>query len=195
MCKTQNARREVLVLIDGQNVRQSLYDLGFRGIEFQGLRRWLSGYGRPTIEWFQGEYTQLRGLFNAARASGIRVHGKSPKPIAGGLKADMDVDLCVWAMEHAADYATVVLVSGDGDFAPLVEYLIRAGKRVVVIQSKAVTSPELLQHIDPDDFVDLTLLAEVIGIRRARRPASHQLAGGQAPQPRVAVVPVPAMAG
>ncbi len=48
----------------------------------------------------------------------------------------------------------VVLVSGDGDFIPLVEYLQNAGVQTEVIAFRETASSKLVE--EADDFIDLS---------------------------------------
>jgi uncharacterized LabA/DUF88 family protein len=48
---------------------------------------------------------------------------------------------------------TIVLVSGDGDYLPLVEYLQNQGKQVEVMAFGETTSGRLKEEVD--DFIDM----------------------------------------
>src|SRR5437660_446887 len=116
---------EVHVLVDGANLRGSLPGTGWDRIDARRFREWASGYGHPTIEWFQGSYPGTAGFFCHLRAAGIRVRTRVPKVLPDGRrKADMDVDLALAAVDDAGRYSTVVLISGDGDFGPLIARLV-----------------------------------------------------------------------
>ena len=68
-------------------------------------------------------------------------------------KADWDVGIAVDAIKTAAGVDTIVLVSGDGDFVPLIEYLKNQGKRTEVIAFGKSTSSHLKEVTD--EFLDL----------------------------------------
>ena len=57
------------------------------------------------------------------------------------------------AIRIAPTLDTLVLVSGDGDFIPLVEYLKNQGKRVEVLAFDKSTSHALIEVAD--EFTDL----------------------------------------
>lgn len=86
---------------------------------------------------------------------GIEVKTKDLQIFAGGAKkADWDVGLAVDAIKIASKVDAVIIVSGDGDFVPLVEYLqINAGTQVEVIAFGKSTSGKLKEI--SDDFIDL----------------------------------------
>ena len=164
-----NLLASVHVLVDGANLRGSLPGTGWDRIDARRLRQWAGAYGHPTVDWFQGSYPGTAGFFSHLRAAGIRVHTRTPKLFADGRrKADMDLDLALAAVDDAGRFDTVVLISGDGDFGPLVARLVERGVRVVVVATRRCLGPELLEHLDDpdDDFVELEQALESFGQRR-----------------------------
>ncbi|MCL5004579.1 MAG: NYN domain-containing protein, partial [Patescibacteria group bacterium] len=81
---------------------------------------------------------------------------------AGGMKkADWDVGMAVDAIRMANSLDTVILVTGDGDFIPLVEYLKWGlGKEVEVAAFGRSASAKLKETAD--FFIDLDRLPRVI---------------------------------
>ena len=72
----------------------------------------------------------------------------------GNKKADWDVGIAIDAIELAPKLDVVVLISGDGDYIPLVEHLKRAlGCRVEVMAFGRSCSGKLIDSAD--EFVDL----------------------------------------
>ena len=69
-------------------------------------------------------------------------------------KADWDVGLAVDAIKMAPKLDTVIIISGDGDFVPLVEYLkMNEGCQVEVVSFGKSSSGKLKESVD--DFFDL----------------------------------------
>lgn len=69
-------------------------------------------------------------------------------------KADWDVGLAVDAIKLAPKLDAVILVTGDGDFVPLVQYLqTNEGCQVEVVSFGKSTSSKLREATD--DFFDL----------------------------------------
>ncbi len=62
--------------------------------------------------------------------------------------------LAVDAIKMSARLDSVIIVSGDGDFIPLVEYLQSIGVQVEVVSFGKSTSGKLREVVD--DFVDLS---------------------------------------
>ena len=72
------------------------------------------------------------------------------------IKED-DINMAVDMVENACDnnFDMAILVSGDGDFISLVEYLKNQGKRVEVLSFGKTTSLKLKEAAD--EFIDLDL--------------------------------------
>lgn len=100
------------------------------------------------------ETGEEKGFFEALEKLGIETKTKDLQIFAGGAKkGDWDVGLAVDAIKFSPKLDVVVLVSGDGDFVPLVEYLKSGGCQVEVISFGKSTSARLLEAAD--DFLDL----------------------------------------
>src|SRR3989338_9825499 len=95
------------------------------------------------------------GFFGALDKQGFEIKIKDLQVFAGGAKkADWDVGMAVDAIKLADKLDTVVLVTGDGDFTPLVVYLKeKYGCKVEVISFGRTTSGKLLETVD--DFSNL----------------------------------------
>ena len=82
----------------------------------------------------------------------------------GQKKADWDVGIVIDAIRTAAGLDVIVLVSGDGDFISLVEYLKNQGKRVEVMAFGKTTSSHLKEVAD--EFLDLDKNQEKFLLRK-----------------------------
>lgn len=95
-----------------------------------------------------------KGFFEALEKLGIETKTKDLQIFAGGAKkGDWDVGLAVDAIKFSPKLDVVVLVSGDGDFVPLVEHLKSGGCQVEVISFGKSASARLIEATD--DFIDL----------------------------------------
>ncbi|MFH1047836.1 MAG: NYN domain-containing protein [Patescibacteria group bacterium] len=93
-------------------------------------------------------------FFEALNQRGIETKERELQEFHGGQKkADWDVGITVDAIRISNVLDVVVLVSGDGDFVELVEYLKHHGKQVEVVAFRRSTSTRLVEAAD--DFVDL----------------------------------------
>ncbi len=94
-------------------------------------------------------------FFEALGYMGFEVRAKDLQIFYGGAKkGDWDIGIAMDAIELAPRLDTIVLVSGDGDFVPLIEHLKRAlGCRVEVAAFGKSTSAKLIDAAD--NFLDL----------------------------------------
>jgi len=101
------------------------------------------------------ESGEEQAFFEALTKIGIEVKVKDLQIFPGGMKkGDWDVGLAVDTIELGEKLDAVVLVTGDGDFVPLVEFLqIRNGCQVEVIAFSRSASSNLREAAD--DFIDL----------------------------------------
>lgn len=96
-----------------------------------------------------------QGFFDALTKLGIETKERDVQVFFGGAKkADWDVGMVVDAIRLAPKLDVVVLVSGDGDFIPLLEYLQHLGVQTEVIAFRESTSSKLIETAD--DFIDIS---------------------------------------
>jgi len=101
------------------------------------------------------ESGEEKGFFEALEKIGIETRTKDLQVFFGGAKkADWDVGLAVDAITAAPKLDTVILLTGDGDFIPLVEYLkVHSGCQVEVVSFGKSSSGRLKEAAD--HFLDL----------------------------------------
>ena len=98
---------------------------------------------------------QELNFFRALQEQGFKIKSKQLQIFAGGhKKADWDVGISVDAIKMSKQLDVVILVTGDGDFLPLVEYLQYHGVLVEIIAFQKTTSSKLIEQAD--DFFDLS---------------------------------------
>ncbi|MFW6143736.1 MAG: NYN domain-containing protein [Patescibacteria group bacterium] len=103
----------------------------------------------------RAEVGEEQAFYDALEKQGYEVMAKDLQVFAGGAKkGDWDVGMAVDAIRAADKLDTIVLVTGDGDFASLVDYLQNnKGCRVEVIAFGRTCSSKLVE--EADDFLDL----------------------------------------
>lgn len=153
---TPLSRRRVLAAVDGSNLLGYLHGAEYSRIDAGAFVTWCSTFGRPTVKWFQGAWPGTEHFFGHLRSAGIEVHTKTPKTLPGGhQKADMDMEMGLAARDAIGTYDTVVLVTGDGDFVPVVRALRPAGVDVHLLCPSGSTARELRRAVDPQNVYDL----------------------------------------
>ena len=149
--------QKVAVLIDVQNLYHSAKNLYEARVNFREVLN-LAVSKRNLIRAFayviRTKTGEEKAFFEALTKLGIETRIKDLQEFYGGMKkADWDVGIAVDAIKTAAGVDTIVLVSGDGDFVPLIEYLKNQGKRTEVIAFGKSTSSHLKEVTD--EFLDL----------------------------------------
>ena len=150
--------QRVGVLVDIQNMYYTGKVLYKKKVSFKNiLNEAVSGrkliraiaYGVKTEEGLEEKF------FEALEGQGFEVKTKDLQIFAGGAKkADWDVGIAVDAIKMSKSLDVIVLVSGDGDYIPMIEYIQNTtGCRVEVIAFKKSTSARLIDAAD--DFIDL----------------------------------------
>ncbi|MDY0302806.1 MAG: NYN domain-containing protein [Candidatus Moranbacteria bacterium] len=150
--------QRVGVLVDIQNMYYTGKVLYKKKVNFKNiLNEAVSGrkliraiaYGVKTEEGLEEKF------FEALEGHGFEVKTKDLQIFAGGAKkADWDVGIAVDAIKLSKSLDVVVLVSGDGDYIPMIEFIKNTtGCRVEAIAFKKSTSAKLIDAVD--DFIDL----------------------------------------
>ncbi|MFA4028648.1 MAG: hypothetical protein GDYSWBUE_000673 [Candidatus Fervidibacterota bacterium] len=102
-------------------------------------------------------------FIHALALMGYRVVAKPIKRLPdGSVKASMDMEMAIEILSEAPYLDEIVIVTGDGDFAPLIDQLARMGKMVKVIGPDKLTSPELIRSCDA--FINLTQVDGILDI-------------------------------
>ena len=114
-----------------------------------------------------------KSFFEALSKVGIETKTKPLQIFLGGAKkADWDVGMAVDAIKMASKLDTIILITGDGDFVPLVEYLKNhEGCQVEVVSFRKSSSAKLVEIAD--DFVDLDQNPKKYLMGLERRPARN----------------------
>lgn len=150
--------QRVAVLIDVQNMYHSARSLYKARVNFKEVLKAATA-GRKLIRAVayvvKTEGGEERLFFEALSKAGIELKMKDLQIFAGGMKkGDWDVGMSVDAVRFSEMFVdAVVLVTGDGDFTPLVEYLKNKGRQAEVMAFGRSTSSKLKEAAD--DFIDL----------------------------------------
>ena len=103
----------------------------------------------------KADIKEEQNFFDALSSIGYEVKAKDLQTFIGGAKkGDWDIGIAMDAIEQAHKLDTIILISGDGDFCPLVQHLRRAlGCRVEVSAFGRSASAKLIE--ESDEFLDL----------------------------------------
>ena len=158
----QPKEQRVGVFVDVQNLYYSARHIYHAKVSFKEiLKRAVSGRKlvRAIAYVIKTDMMVEKTFFDALELIGFEVKSKDLQVFYGGMKkGDWDVGICMDAIEMAPKLDTIVLVSGDGDYVPLVQHLQRAlGCRVEVIAFGKSASSKLIDATD--EFIDLDINA------------------------------------
>lgn len=131
----------VYAFIDSQNLNLSVQKLGWK-MDWRKLRQFLADkYGVTKAYMFIGYIPEFEPLYEQMHDLGYAIvlrptfdltkprpevepaDKSKPDEDKKPVKGNIDAELVLWAMKELSNYDKAILVSGDGDFYSLVEYL------------------------------------------------------------------------
>jgi uncharacterized LabA/DUF88 family protein len=154
----RNPNQRVAVLVDVQNLYYSAKNLYNAKVNFKKLLE-IAVQGRPLTRGIayvinadqEGETNEF---FEAVNSAGFEIKEKPLQTFFGGAKkGDWDVGIAMDAVRLGPKVDSIVLVSGDGDFLPVVTYLQSAGCLVEVIAFRKTANHTLVETADA--FTDM----------------------------------------
>ena len=99
---------------------------------------------------------------------------KKPAEDRPAVKGNIDADLVLYAMKELPNYDKAIIVSGDGDFLSLIEYLAEQGKLLHVMAPNWQYST-LLKHYEPY-IVRIDQLRRELAYHDRRKPTKKPAA-------------------
>ncbi len=158
MSVIKHKEQRVGVFIDTQNIYHSAKNLYHSRVNFGQIVKDAVGERsliRAVAYVITTEAGDEKAFFEALTKMGIETKTKDLQIFGSGAKkADWDVGMAIDAVKLAPKLDAVILVTGDGDFVPLVQYLqVNEGCQVEVVSFGKSTSSKLREVVD--DFFDL----------------------------------------
>ena len=153
-------KKPIYAFIDSQNLNLGIVDQGWR-LDFVRFSTYLKEkYQVKKAFLFIGYIPKYRKLYNRLKKAGyflvfkpilvIKKKGKSKTNIK--IKGNVDAELVLHAMIEYENYDKAIIVTGDGDFHCLVEYLLKKKKlsRLIVPNQKKYSKffLKFRKHID-----------------------------------------------
>jgi uncharacterized LabA/DUF88 family protein len=185
MAIIKHPEQRVGVFIDTQNLYHSAKNMYHARVNFAKVledsvaeRRLI----RARAYVVTTEAADEKNFFEALGKIGIETRTKDLQIFFGGAKkADWDVGLAVDAITAAPKLDTVILVTGDGDFIPLVDYLkVHGGCQVEVVSFGRSTSGRLKEVADHFLDLDGDPRRYLLNYRGTKKPG-HHIDGGERP--------------
>ena len=143
--------------VDVQNIYFSYKP---RRIDYEVLKKFIEERFKDVMVTFhaftayeEGQKEQMSFL-NALALMGYRVVSKPVKTLPdGSKKGNLDMEIALEVLSQAPYIDEIVLVTGDGDFVPLVSRLSMMGKKITIMGPEETTAPDLIRACH--EFVSL----------------------------------------
>lgn len=154
----KHKEQRVGVLVDVSNMYHSAKNLYNKKVNFREILEQAVASRkliRATAYAIRTENKEELPFTDALSQQGFEVKMKDLQIFAGGAKkADWDVGIAIDAIKLADKLDVLVIVSGDGDYLPLVSYLQNnKGCLVEIMAFRKTCSSRLIEAAD--DFIDL----------------------------------------
>jgi uncharacterized LabA/DUF88 family protein len=167
----------VAVLIDTQNMYHSAKHIYDAKLNFPAIVK-AATEGRQLVRAIayvaKSKTGEEMAFFEALVGGGIELRVKDVLEFSSGVKkADWDVGMAIDAVKLADKVDVMILLTGDGDFVPCVEYLQARGVLVEVVAFGASTSSELRGACDL--FMDISESPNQFLIRGSSRKTRNEV--------------------
>lgn len=123
--------------IDGANLHKGIKDLGWK-MDYKRLRVWLTEkYDVEHAYLFLGLIPKNKDLYTELQDDGYKLIFKEVTydKISKKVKGNCDADIVVRVMKDTYEntFNKAILISGDGDYASLVSFLMEKSKLEVIL--------------------------------------------------------------
>ncbi len=155
----RNPEQRVAVLVDVQNLYYSAKNLYHSRVNFKNILQ-LILQGRKLTRAIAyavdtGSDDTNKVFIEALHESGFEIKQKMIQTfVDGSKKADWDVGIAMDAVRLGSKVDSIVLVSGDGDYVPVVNYLQQSQGCLVEVMAFGRTTNKELKEL-ADEFIDI----------------------------------------
>lgn len=143
--RKRTKRQGVYAFIDSQNLNLGTQAMGWK-MDWRKFRAWLEAqYGVTRAYMFIGYLAENEAMYEQLHDAGYLIvlkptvdvkpqesgegeAEKAKEEVKHAIKGNIDADLVLFAMKELPNYDQAIIVSGDGDFYALVEYLAEQQK-------------------------------------------------------------------
>lgn len=129
--KPTEKKREVYAFIDSQNLNLGIQRAGWK-MDWRKFREFLKNkYGVTKAYMFIGYVSDNEDMYNQLHEAGylivlkptVEMNTSEDSDRKPTVKGNIDAELVLYAMKEMPNYGQAIIVSGDGDFYCLAEYL------------------------------------------------------------------------
>jgi len=165
----------IALFIDGANLysaaKSLAFDMDYRKLleEFKKAGRLIrANYYTAVVE--DQDFSPIRPLVDWLDYNGYTLITKQAREFTDAtgrrrFKGDMDVEIAVDMLQAATYLDHAFLFSGDGDFTPVIDALMKKGVRTTVVSTIKSNPPMIADDLRrmADNFIDLADLATLVG--------------------------------
>jgi len=145
--KIKNKQPIVYAFIDSQNLNLGVQKVGWK-MDWRALRVYLKDkYNVSKAFMFIGYMPENESLYEHMHELGYLIALKPTVDLSANekrneadteehkpiIKGNIDADLVLYTMKELPNYDKAIIVSGDGDFLSLIEYLIEKNKLLKIM--------------------------------------------------------------
>ena len=165
----------IALFIDGSNLYSTAKSLDY-DIDYKKMLNLFRGKGRLiTANYYtaileRDDYSSIRPLMDFLDYNGYHVISKPAKEFTDRdgrrkIKGDMDMEIAMDMVDLAPHVDHMLLLSGDGDFRPVLKSVQKQGVRVTVISTRTSHPPMLADELrrQADAFIELSDMDRLIG--------------------------------
>jgi uncharacterized LabA/DUF88 family protein len=162
------------VFIDAQNLYYGIKSLGWK-LDYRKFRIYLKEkYNVETAYLFMGKIAEYKHLYFALQKVGFRLCYKEVTITKdGSVKGNVDVELVLQTMIDYHNYDKALIVSSDGDFCCLVNYLYNRDKLKLVMSPHINTCSIFLKKAAKEKIIFLDTLRIKIEYKSKNKKAPH----------------------
>jgi uncharacterized LabA/DUF88 family protein len=170
----QFVKGRVYVFVDAANILYSQQTLRWR-VDYKKLKEYFEKECDLRAIYFYtgrvGSNNKQSAFLRKLRQLGYIVKAKEVKRIkisksAYEWKGNLDVELAIDVLGNINNFDTLILMSGDSDFAPLLDAVKAQHKRVIVMSTKGHISKDLL---DRAKYINIKKLKDFIAFHLQKR--------------------------
>ena len=163
-----NSKLKVYAFIDSQNLNLSIRDQEWI-LDFKRFRKYLEDkYKVEKAFLFIGYVATNESLYTSLQKDGYILIFKPTLYLPDGrIKGNVDAELVLQAMIEYPNYSKAIIVTGDGDFYCLVEYLKKQNKLGRLMVPNRFKYSSLLRKFMPE-IVFMNNLKGKLGYRKRR---------------------------
>lgn len=153
--------------IDSQNLNLGIQKLGWR-LDYKKFRIYLKEkYGVSIAYMFIGFVALNQSLYDNLQEAGFILTFKPTIPDEDGkIKGNIDADMVLKAILEKEKYNQAVIISSDGDFYSLVQYLYENKKLRIVLSPDVENCSTLLKQASKERIYFMNNLREKLEYKK-----------------------------